>query len=36
MYRIRVVGFESSRLAKAEIPELEQKLNLEGAWISKR
>ena len=36
MYRIRVVGFESSRTAKAEIPTLEQKLGLEGAWISKR
>ena len=36
MYRIRVVGFESSRTAKAAIPAVEQKLNLEGAWISKR
>jgi len=36
MYRIRVVGFESSRTAKAEIPMIEEKLNLEGAWISKR
>ena len=36
MYRIRVTGFENSRAAKAEIPKLEQKLDLEGAWISKR
>jgi len=36
MYRIRVTGFENSRLAKAEIPALEQKLGLEGTWISKR
>ena len=36
MYRIRVTGFENSRAAKAEIPTLEQKLDLEGAWISKR
>ena len=36
MYRIRVVGFESSRSAKAAIPAVEQKLDLEGAWISKR
>lgn len=36
MYRVRVTGFESSRQAKAEIPAVEQKLNLEGAWISRR
>ncbi|MEN8205772.1 MAG: SPOR domain-containing protein [Pseudomonadota bacterium] len=36
MYRVRVTGYESSRQAKAEIPEIEQKLNLEGAWISRR
>jgi len=36
MYRIRVTGFENSRAAKAEIPMIEEKLNLEGAWISKR
>ena len=36
MYRIRVVGFENRHAAKAEIPVLEQKLELEGAWISKR
>lgn len=36
MYRIRVTGFENSRTAKAEIPMIEEKLNLEGTWISKR
>jgi cell division protein FtsN len=36
MYRIRVTGFENSRAAKAEIPALEEKLGLEGTWISKR
>jgi hypothetical protein len=36
MYRIRVTGFESSRSARAEIPAVEQKLHLEGVWISKR
>ena len=36
MYRVRVTGFESSGEAKAEIPTVEKKLNLEGAWISKR
>ena len=36
MYRIRLAGFESARLAKAEISTLEQQLGLEGAWVSKR
>jgi hypothetical protein len=36
MYRIRVTGFKNSRAAKAEIPMIEEKLDLEGAWISKR
>ena len=36
MYRIRVTGFENSRAAKAAIPALEEKLGLEGTWISKR
>lgn len=36
MYRIRVAGFESARSAKAEISTLEQQLDLEGAWVSKR
>jgi hypothetical protein len=36
MYRIRVTGYESSRSAKADIPTMEQKLDLEGAWISRR
>jgi len=36
MFRIRVAGYESSRSAKADIPVMEQKLNLEGAWISRR
>jgi hypothetical protein len=36
MHRIRVTGFESARSAKAEISTLEQTLNLEGAWVSRR
>ena len=36
MYRIRVTGFESSRAAKAGIPAIEEALDLEGAWISRR
>jgi hypothetical protein len=36
MYRIRVTGYENSRSAKADIPAMEQQLNLEGAWISRR
>ena len=36
MYRIRVTGFEHARSARAEISTLEQQLDLEGAWISKR
>lgn len=36
MHRIRVAGFESARSAKAEISTLEQQLDLEGAWVSKR
>jgi len=36
MYRIRMAGFESARSAKAEISTLEQQLDLEGAWVSKR
>jgi len=36
MYRIRVTGYENSREAKAGIPALEETLDLEGAWISRR
>ena len=36
MYRIRVTGFENSREAKARIPSIEEALDLEGAWISRR
>ena len=36
MHRIRVTGFQSARSAKAEISTLEQQLDLEGAWVSKR
>lgn len=36
MYRVRVTGFASSRAAKAEVPSIEQALDLEGAWISRR
>ncbi len=36
MYRIRVTGFENSREAKAGIPAIEETLNLQGAWISRR
>ena len=36
MYRIRVTGFQSSREAKAGIPAIEETLDLEGAWISRR
>lgn len=36
MYRIRVTGFQSSREAKAVIPAIEETLDLEGAWISRR
>jgi len=36
MYRIRVTGFENSREAKARIPAIEEALDLEGAWISRR
>jgi cell division septation protein DedD len=36
MYRIRVAGFESSRAARASIPDLQKTLGLEGAWIARR
>jgi len=36
MHRIRVAGFASARAAKAEISSLEQRLGLEGAWVSRR
>ncbi len=36
LYRIRVAGFESSRAARASIPELQKTLDLEGAWIARR
>lgn len=36
MHRIRIAGFQSSRSAKAEIPAIEQTLDLEGAWVSRR
>jgi hypothetical protein len=36
MYRIRAAGYESSRSAKADIPVMEQKLDLKGVWISRR
>jgi hypothetical protein len=36
MHRIRVTGFQSSRTAKAEISALEQQLQLEDAWVSRR
>ena len=36
MYRIRVTGFKNSREAKARIPAIEEALDLEGAWISRR
>jgi hypothetical protein len=36
MHRVRVAGFGSSRLAKQQISSLEQKLDLDGAWISRR
>ena len=36
MYRIRVTGYKNSREAKAGIPALEEALDLEGAWISRR
>ena len=36
MHRIRVPGFASARSAKAEISSLEQRLGLEGAWVSRR
>jgi len=36
MHRIRVTGFESARSAKAEISALEQLLDIESAWVSKR
>lgn len=36
LYRIRVTGFESSRSARASIPELQKTLGLEGAWIARR
>ena len=36
MHRIRVTGFESARAAKAEISTLEQQLDLQGTWVSKR
>ena len=36
MYRIRVTGFENSREAKAGIPAIEETLDLEGTWISRR
>jgi cell division protein FtsN len=36
MYRIRVTGYESSRAAKAGIPAMEEALDLEGVWISRR
>jgi cell division septation protein DedD len=36
LYRIRVTGFESSRSARASIPELQETLGLEGAWIARR
>jgi hypothetical protein len=36
MHRIRMTGFQSARSAKAEISTLEQQLDLEGAWVSKR
>ena len=36
MHRIRVVGFQSSRTAKAGIPAIEQELGLEDVWVSRR
>jgi hypothetical protein len=36
MHRIRVTGFRNARSAKAEISALEQLLDLEGAWVSRR
>jgi cell division septation protein DedD len=36
LYRIRVTGFESSRAARASIPDLQKTLGLEGAWIARR
>jgi cell division septation protein DedD len=36
LYRIRVTGFESSRAARASIPDLQETLGLEGAWIARR
>jgi DedD protein len=36
LYRIRVTGFESSRSARASIPDLQKTLGLEGAWIARR
>jgi len=36
MHRVRVAGFGSSRLAKEQVSSLEQQLDLEGAWISRR
>ena len=36
MHRVRVTGFGSSKLAKEQISSLEEQLNLEGAWISRR
>jgi cell division septation protein DedD len=36
MHRVRVTGFGSSKLAKQQISSLEEQLDLEGAWISRR
>jgi hypothetical protein len=36
MHRIRVTGFQNARSAKAEISALEQLLDLQGAWVSRR
>ena len=36
MHRLRVSGFASSRAAKARIKSLEQQLDLEGVWISRK
>jgi cell division septation protein DedD len=36
LYRIRVTGFESSRAARASIPDLQKTLGLKGVWIARR
>ena len=36
MHRIRVTGYKSARSAKADIKTLEQLLDLEGTWVSRR